>query len=253
MTPTLLIWLGCAHTPEPAPEPASEPEPARAPAPAEPLDTHTLHMELHYLAATASVEAVVRGDLDSAREQLGWLGGHPPQASIPVAWWPAIERMQRASQNGLASGSGIGLAEALGQVGAACGGCHRDQGAQVDFGPPPPAPDGTDVLHHMARHAWGLDRMWEALISSRDDRWDEGARMIAREGPSYRHTGGHEGGDQTSLLLAAELHQAAEEALGAPLDRRAGLFGDVLGRCVACHDHTGGGPPKGPGGAPTPR
>lgn len=235
----VLTLMSCAHTPTPEPA-AVEPAPAAEAAPD--LEPQQLHMEQHYLATADAVEGALRGDLPRAREQLAWLAEHPPQTSIPVDWWPAIERMQGAARAGGAADDFVTLGLAVGEVGAACGQCHRDQGAQVDFGPPPPPPDGTGSVNHMARHAWGLDRMWEALITSDAGLWRDGAAMLAQEGPSYAHTGGHEEGDQESLLMAAELHQVASDALGAPLDRRANAFGQVLARCASCHTRNQGGP-----------
>lgn len=95
---------------------------------------------------------------------------------------------------------------------------------------------------HMARHAWGLDRLWEALTGPSEESWKAGHSMLAERSLEPGEVEHHEL-PPDAVELEGRIHALAAEALTLtdPTRRRVAVA-DMLKACAACHVKTGGGP-----------
>jgi cytochrome c553 len=135
-------------------------------------------------------------------------------------------------------------AEAVSKIAESCGNCHLVTDINLAFGyDRKPREDLEDVVTHMQRHQWAVDRMWEGLVGPSDSSWNRGTDMLidAPLPPS----------DVTTAMdNVAEINAIARRvhALGGigtetiTPDARSKLYAEVLGLCGSCHTLLGRGP-----------
>jgi hypothetical protein len=194
------------------------------------------HMQRHFADVTAVQMAVIAGDLAALREPAEWLAGHEAVEGLPGEWAPYVAAMQAAAQRAADAGTITAAAAATGEMGLACGGCHRalDEGGQFTYVDPPEEP-GT--VGHMQRHKWAVDRMWEGLIAASDTEWMMGVDGLAEA--ALRPAGAAEDLAELAERVHALGAQAGEVA---DVRGRALVYGQILATCADCHQRAGRGP-----------
>lgn len=232
---------------EPA-APAAQPPPAaaatQAAAQAEParavIDTL---MRGHFRQATEAREALIRGDMQGAKQAMQWLTEHQETEAIPQGFLPMYSAMQ-------ASAKKFGQATTLREAGVAlaatltkCADCHRSAQRGPKFGLPP-LPAGTDGKSHMRRHLWVAQRMWEGLVDGSETTFPEAAKVLAAE---HWNTDVLALKGNTNETVAQNLdkyiHELSAEAPQATTpDARGELYGHFLATCATCHRLLGRGP-----------
>jgi len=234
---TTLLLLSCTKpaAPEAAPTQTVVDPPASEVAPAE-------HMRDHHDRITRARDAIIRGDLEAAREPMDWLGQHDTHPGVPEEARPYILEMKGAARVAAGASTIDGVAVGLATVATICGECH----ARLDLGPRfepvemPPAEAG--VAWHMARHRWAADRMWEGMIAASDDLWVAGVGGL-KEDPLREEElhGGEMSEDERAV--ATWLHDMATfgEQMEGSMARSA-FYGALLSKCSDCHTRAGGGP-----------
>ncbi|HVV81450.1 MAG TPA: hypothetical protein VHE35_00175 [Kofleriaceae bacterium] len=258
----LVLAIGCRSN---ADEPAAAPPPAPprvtppAPGPPGPMPIDSglpgapvvpplrEHMDEHFGAATRLEQAIVRGELDDARDAATYLATHAEHPELDD-WQPYVEQMQAAAGRVKAAPDLASAAALVGDVGLQCSSCHSVRAAIVTF-PWEPVPD-TDatVATRMRRHQWAAARLWEGLIGPSDDLWELGAEVMADNEleslVTARMALDHDARDLiSSVQLLARKAPSATTA-----EARASLYDDLLPVCAGCHQlvrdrATPGGPP----------
>jgi hypothetical protein len=198
----------------------------------------------HFEHATVARDAVVRGDLAGAQQAAQELAADGGEiADLPG---PSLDAMRAAART-LASARDVHAAAlALGDVGRACGDCHRATDTRVEVGARPP-PLGPEMRDRMRRHFWATDRLWDGLMAPDDDVFSSGAVELARA-PLFAAT------PATAQTVAPEARAVADRVRsGAQRARRARdgatrarAYGEILSTCADCHRLVGAGGPVAP-------
>ena len=189
------------------------------------------HMNEHFARGTMIQTAVINGDLAMARHNAGWLVEHPPIKGIPA---DAEVPMREASRMVLEATELSGAAAGVGNIGAACGTCHLSQGVNPGIESVVDMEYGVSLPARMARHQWGVDRMWEGLVNPSSSLWIQGAEALLESPLS-----GSGGGDETGHLIDAlgqevfDLANRARKTRGQA--KRGELYGELLTTCAVCH------------------
>lgn len=195
-------------------------------------------MRGHFSRAADARDALIRGDLPPAREDMAWLATHQGRDALPENLRPLFDQMQsEASHFGEATTlteAGTALARTLNR----CGECHRtaNTGPQIAT---PAVPEGTGVAEQMQRHRWALSRMWEGLITNNAETYNAGAAVLRESrlvaGDLQNAAGSNAPADRVQPI-ADYVHQLGDRAAAAPdAAERANVYGRLLATCATCH------------------
>jgi len=199
-------------------------------------------MRGHFEHAAQAREALLRADVESAKKAMAWLAKHPLGAVLPEELHPLQEAMQQSAaefdQAQTLREAGLALARTL----TRCGDCHRRSGKGPTFAVPP-VPQGEDAIHHMQRHHWAAQRMWEALVKDDAEAFGSAAEALA-EGPvDVALLAPPEAKKETVERLSGYLHELGASAESAnDAASRAETYGKFLATCATCHRLLGRGP-----------
>ena len=201
-----------------------------------------LHMQEHLQRITQIRTNVIRGDLQGLRPPATWLAQHEPSPEASILYVPFILSMQDHASKILEAGDIRTAAADVSAIATDCANCHIASAVAIDFGNAPEPPAWSDMVSHMQRHEWAIDRLWEGLIGPSDVSWSRGVRMLA-EAPLHGTEAAWDdavaGGDE----MARRVHNLGKEAATALLPHaRAEVYGQMLAVCADCHTRTGGGP-----------
>jgi hypothetical protein len=191
-------------------------------------------MSVHFDEVVALQYAIAQGRLADARDQARWFKSHRMDVPAP-SWIPYINEMRVAAML-IETAPDVAAAGAqLGRLGHACSSCHQEQNANVAFASVP-APSAEDTAEaQMARHQWAAARLWEGLVGPSDERWQQGAQMMA---VSRLDVAGfsHAKPSADVAELAERLRVQATEALAITRPSfRAAFFGQMMETCASCH------------------
>ena len=205
-------------------------------------------MVVHHTEVLAARDAIVAGDHANATDALGALAGRLPLDGLDRG-------RQQALMDAVVAGAKAedldAAARALGQVGAACGSCHRAVGAK----PPPEAGDkpvvGSDVKSQMALHHWAMLTLWDGLVRGDDATFSNAAQALNATPMIPSGTPVDAPVPPDAAALEIRVHDLAARAAraGSPQER-AKAVGDLLGTCQQCHLLLDGGPGSSGGKAP---
>ncbi len=195
------------------------------------------HMRDRFQDLRSIERYLLAGELDAVRDYATALALDRTDPTL-AAWAPARARMQEAARE-LATAATLEDATRLQPVLAeACGGCHLAAGRGPRFEPDPAPDDGPTAEARMARHQWGADRLWEALVTPSDDAWAAGLDVLAVTPLPVRAltTVAPPGTAAPIAELGLTLQRqatAARTAGDAPA--RAHAYGQMLLTCARCH------------------
>lgn len=221
--------------------PCSEPDPlttaigAETPAPAQPgaeaprqqpkqqTQTTPAFMRDHAKEGYELRHAVIAGRFDQLHRVAAVIAGDSWSPNLRPDYLPHVNAVRHAANAALDARSMQAAGAALGELGSACAGCHREQG-----GPPAPVDDAPapGEVGTMAAHAAAEQAMWEGLFTPSESRWAHGAEALA---------GAPELASDVEDVdaLGRELHRLALEAKAGPA--RADLYGKIMASCATCH------------------
>lgn len=216
----VLALVGC--------EAAADP-PAKHPFTEKLLAVHA-RMHARFAASRRVEHAIAFGDLERARNEARTIAKLAEPDVLPE-WQPYFASVQDAARQIDASKDLVAAAKMTALLATRCASCHMRTSAKIDF-PKEPAPkDDRRLATQMASHQWGVARMWEGLIGPSNDRWLEGARVLAKAPLTITAESDRLGiADET-----ARVRLFANRALTAKLLDRAELYGDLLATCARCH------------------
>lgn len=244
----LLVAFAC-DDPPPAPtavetrerdEPAEPAEPP--PVIPEPTPSQRL-MHGHYRRATEAREALIRGDIEVAREHMRWLATHSEGDALPEALQPRLAAMQADAASFAEATTLTEAGQALARTSVRCGECHTESGGGFHAALPP-LPAGDTRVAHMQRHRWAAERMWEGLVTADVEQFAAGTDALHEVPLHEDELPTSEGAPPERLAalssLVHELGTEAETATDWPA--RASIYGRYLATCAACHRLLGTGP-----------
>jgi hypothetical protein len=191
------------------------------------------HMYRHLDMARATERLLVRGNLEGARALAASMADAPDPAGLEA--WARQAAVLRKRTRAIANAASIDEAcRRMAELSEACGSCHDDAGALVELDVMPPLPaDRQTMATRMARHTWAADRLWEGIIGDADVAWRAGLDVLAQTPPPFSPLEGDR------LALAKRLQDLADEgrqrARSDSRRERAGLYGEILVTCAACH------------------
>jgi mono/diheme cytochrome c family protein len=203
-------------------------------------------MRDHFTSVMAMHDAIVRGDIPSARAQARTIVERPGPSKLPESAAPYLEAMRSAAARAASEDTLEDLAGMAGAMFALCGDCHRAVGVR-----PSPTigtqPNVGGPVGHMLEHKRAVDLMVEGLTVPSASAWTQGATLLSTA-PMHRPD------VQLAGRIASEvrdkerqIHSLAKRAASAADARsRLYVYGEVVQRCAACHAlHPGvWGPPK---------
>ncbi len=193
----------------------------------------------HFLAAVDVQAAVIRGDLEAAREPATWLAEYD-EPGLPDGAEAFLRELQRAAARVIEAKTIEAAGAATGRIVAACGSCHREYepGMEPTEHVEPPPGEESDVATHMVRHVWAADRLWEGLALPSNTAWEAGADAfagvpLATDDLAFDNPEG-------VRALANRTHELGRRAgLETEPSLRARTYGELLSTCAACHQMTG--------------
>lgn len=137
----------------------------------------------------------------------------------------------------------VAAAGALGEIGGACGSCHKTRGKGPTYEPAEAPEIVDDVVAHMARHQWAVDRMWEGLMAPSDERWALGVNALHDHPLDAQALTSPEAGKSPADYLDWWIHQRGPDtATAAAPEQRGKVYADLMAACAACHAETQGAP-----------
>jgi cytochrome c553 len=167
--PAAVVLAGCGGGP--AEESTAREAPAAS---AEVLED----MHEHVSRVRVVEEAVIRGDLEAAREPAKWLAEHEEPAGLPADTGRFLTEMRTAARQVAEADDIESAAHATARMAAGCGSCHRASSTSANLPAvivPAPA---TDRAGHMREHQAAVDLLYRGLAAPSDENWKKGAEML---------------------------------------------------------------------------
>ena len=214
----------------------SEPPPAEqsaAAAPAQPSADTAARMDSHFAKVRELEQAVVRGDLESAKAAAQWIAERQETAGLPPGTESYVTSTRNAARAVAASGSPGNAGMAAAFAVAACGECHA--AAKVtpkmpEVSAPTPV---AGAAAHMLAHQYAVDLMYRGMVGPSETLWKQGAEALKGSPLTDK--------DLTKAskeILASEkrVHEiAARAAQAADAGSRIAIYGELIGGCANCH------------------
>jgi mono/diheme cytochrome c family protein len=224
----IVLLAGCGSPP--AEKPAEAVKPAATPA----VDVKP-HMGEHFTKAADVQAAVVRGDLDAAKEHAKWLAEHEEIAGLPASGLAAVQEMKRAAKAVVEAPDAKAAAQASAEMAGACGTCHAAANAKPSFPPAPAKAAANPVAAHMHQHQHAIDLLYHGLIAPSGEAWAEGAKAL-KTAPLTKAEMPKSKSAKEAAIAEAETHAAADKASAAQDPQaRADVYGQLVAGCASCH------------------
>lgn len=201
--------------------------------------TARAHMQEHLDRTQQLRRSVQDGDLESAREMAVWLADHELSPNLADSWRPHVNAMQKSAQSVRDARTIADAAAAVGMLGEACAGCHRELSAPVTV-PDSSPPSGSGIEAQMRLHAWAVEQMWRGLITPSDAAWVRGAEAMAKAELTPDQIFADRSPSPGLLDLERQARDVANQARGVATvatgdTRRGQQYGVLITTCNACH------------------
>ena len=228
---SLLALVACGGSGQPGAKPAE----SAAPPPAAAAAAKT-YMTDHYSRVTTIQEAVIRGDLDVAREPARWIAEHQELAGLPAAVQPQVDGMKNAAK---AVGEAADLksaASATATMAVACGKCHAAMRIQPTLAPVAQTVKPESPANPMQDHLRAMDLLYDGLIGPSDESWTKGAEALkvspltAKEPPKDPKLAEEMQAQETRIHALADRARQSTD-----LAARAAIYGEFIASCTGCH------------------
>ncbi len=204
------------------------------PAPVPLSQERAAFMRGHFASVMQVHEAVIRGDLETARREARGIGEQAAPASIPPGALLDFKNMQMTARRIAGDTELEDIAASTAAMLAKCGDCHRTVGTMPAVALPV-FPSVGGVVGHMLTHRAAVDLMVQGLAIPSTSAWNQGAEAL-KTAPLQKTFPA--GSKLTSDMRALEqrLHSLAERGLQAT-DQRSRIFvySEILQSCSPCH------------------
>lgn len=220
----VLAVCTCAHDPQPTVE---------APESGPPLGVAT--MERHFEEAQEMRMAAFRGEVDTVREVAVQFAARVAESTYPEPWGPEVERLEAVLAAAATVDDVRKSASLLAEVGASCGGCHREHRVPVQRA----WPIEPDPEHRMDTFDYATELLWLGLIVPSNEAWSRGAdayhAALSCEGFESVPVGPeHVSACSSTRATGAAVLSARDDA------SRSRAFADVVLHCAGCHANGAG-------------
>ncbi len=202
------------------------------------------HMHEHLTRITMIKSAIVAGNLEGVDEPANWLAEHETVAGLPKEFESYVIQMKSHARRVVDAQNLVSAAESVSQMAKTCGNCHLVNEVNLEFGyDRMPRMDIEDVVTHMQRHQWAMDRLWEGLIGPSDTAWYRGTDMLidAPLLPSDVTTAADDVAEISKIARRIHALGGIGTETKTP-DARSELYAEILGLCASCHTLLNGGP-----------
>ena len=229
----VVLASACGGSP-PADKPAETAAPAAA-VPASPPSV-SAHMDDHFGKAAEAHYALLRGDLEAAKEPATWIAEHQEVAGLPAAAGPAIEQMRKGARQMAEAVDVAAAAQGAAAMAVACGQCHAASGAMPKFRQVAPVAARSEASAHMIEHQQALDLLYQGLIGPSARAWADGAKAL--KGVPLAGAKLPQDPLLTKERLAAEaaVHALADQAAAATdVPTKTEVYGKLAANCASCH------------------
>jgi hypothetical protein len=202
------------------------------------------HMHGHLIQISMIKSAIVAGKLEDVDGPARWLADHETATGLPVEFESYVMQMKSYARQVIDAQDLASAAGSVSNMAKTCGNCHLVNDVNLEFGyDRKPREDVEDVVTHMQRHQWAMDRLWEGLIGPSDTAWNRGADMLI-DAPLLPSD------VTTATDKVVEIGKIARRihALGGigtettTPDARSELYAEVLRLCAGCHTLLSRGP-----------
>ncbi len=226
----LSVAFAASACSKPAPAPAGQSAAAAAPPPS--ADA-AARMDAHFGKVRELEDAVVRGDLESAKTAALWIADHQETAGFPAGTEGYVTATRDAARAVAASASPGNAGMAAAFAVAACGECHA--AAKVTPRMPevvaPQAVPGSAA--HMLMHQYAVDLMYRGLVGPSETLWKQGAEAL--KGSPLRDKDLTKASKE-AVASEARVHELAGRAVqAADTGAKIAIYGELIGGCASCH------------------
>lgn len=193
------------------------------------------HMKEHYTKVLTVEAAVIRGDLEAAKEPAEWLAAHEASKELDKASASHVAKMRQAARHAAEATDIPMAANATATMLATCGECHR-AAAVVPAPPTSMKVELGGVVGHMLEHQRAIERMAHGLIIPSATEWKAGAEALKKV--PLRAADLPRDPKLTREIAAAEdrVHMLAEQAANASeAAARVNVYSQIIASCGQCH------------------
>lgn len=218
----------------PADRPAETAVPAAA-APAPPPNV-SAHMDEHFAKAAEAHNALLRGDLEAAKEPAKWIAEHQEVAGLPAAAAPAIEQMKKGARQMAEAADVAAAAQGAAAMAVACGQCHAASGAMPKFQQVAPVAAKSEASAHMIEHQQALDLLYQGLIGPSARAWADGAKALKGTPLGAAKLPTDPLLTKDRIAAEAAVHALADQAAAATdVPTKTEVYGKLAANCASCH------------------
>jgi hypothetical protein len=205
--------------------------PAAAPAPGV-----AAQMDDHFAKVTEVHDAVLRGDLEAAKEPAKWIAEHQAVAGLPASSGPAVDEMKKGARQVAEAADIAAAAQGAAAMAVACGKCHAASSVTPKYPPPAPEAAKSEAGTHMLEHQHGLDLLYKGLVGPSDQAWADGAKAL-KAAPLVGAKMPKDPKLTTERMAAeAAVHALADKAgAAADVQARIEIYGKLAADCASCH------------------
>jgi cytochrome c553 len=208
-------------------------EPEQAPPPAAEAPDIKSDMHDHFTRIEEVEAAIVRGDLEGAKEPARWLADHQEAKGLPPATESQLAAVRTAARSVADAEDLAAAAKGAATLVASCGDCHKAAGVSPELPAPATAFRAAERANHMAQHQRAVELLYRGLVRPSDEAWQEGAAGL-RESPLAVK----DMPEVSKEVVSAEaaVHALADRAKRASdRDTRVHVYGELIGNCANCH------------------
>jgi len=192
-------------------------------------------MHEQFGAVRATHDAIIRGNLQGARNDAQIVAHFPDPVGLPERAGPYLAAMRRAAGDATVATDLRGAASATAAMLATCGDCHRAVGTMPAHPTPPEARVGG-VIGHMITHQAAMDLLLQGLTTPSTSLWNQGADALSiaplKKGklPSdAKESSKMMKSEKQVHALAAQARQAEDMA------SRVAVYSELIQSCATCH------------------
>jgi len=203
--------------------------------PLTPRSDRAAFMRQHFASVLNLHEAIIRGDLKTARTEARGIANRPDPPGLPAAARPFAESMRMAAARAADDVELENVAASAAAMLATCGDCHRAVGTMPAPFPPASTAIGG-IVGHMLAHKAAVDLMVQGLTVPSTSSWNQGAQQL--QSAPLRRSELPKDQKLTQEILAQEkrVHALAERAAAAPDVRtRIYVYSELIQSCANCH------------------
>jgi hypothetical protein len=209
--------------PDPAATPRVQPAPQRS------------RMRAHFYQLHEIEAAILRGDLEAARQGASALAGEAIGGADSMAP-PYAERLRGAAKALARAESLDDACRIEAQLLAECARCHEASKVKPALAAPEAPPDDATVVARMARHRWAADRAWDGLVGLSASTWAVGLDVMAATPLPGNGMSDDPAQWERLTRYGRALQAAARRAAAArTINARAHAYGELLVVCTGCH------------------